>query len=338
MMKRVLFLTSAFSFLIALSAEFSSRALADGSWYARAEALYLHRDDPETLDLVQDNFLPGDPAVLTTRSGEFDFEPGFRVTLGRYLGEDHALEASYFGIYNWSAAGRVTSADPALDSLETADSFFPSLDPFVTFSDFDEASFRADTEVHSLELNLRRNVNSVFTLVGGLRYIRVDDRFNILTSEIDSPPNTGTRSYVATATSDLFGIHLGGELKYDLTCRLAVELKGKAGLYLGYYDQNQTAFALTDLVDPIVGTIPAGTEFFSVGDDAIGMASTVEIGATAIYALSDCVNLRLGYEVMVWSGLALAPEQLNDSLISNEVHRDGIMVIGGATLGVDVNY
>ena len=312
------------------------------SWYARGEALFLTRDAPERLDLIQDDYLPGTPPVLSTRSGDFSFEPGFRVTLGRQLGP-RAIEASYFGLYNWNSFAEVDSADPDLDSLMTADSFYPMTSPFVYIGrDFDGAAYFAETEVHNVELNLRRQYNSVFTLLAGFRYIHVGDSFEILTGEFYEPDSNfqyeGIRGYDTDTNSDLFGFQLGGQLNYNVGADLCVELKGKAGLHLGRYGQKQIIYAYSDIDDPFAGYSYEGDVFFTASDHAWGMASTVDVGATAVYQFTDNVNLRIGYEVMSWSGLALAPEQLNDSVDGTETHRDGIIVLSGATVGLDVTY
>ena len=320
-------------------------------WYLRGESLFLTRDDPERLDLIQDdekeqsfpiNFFGNDhprPTVLHTRSGDFSFEPGFRVTLGRQLDGCRAIEASYFGLYNLNSTADVESVDEDMDSLMMAASFFPDTAPFMNFySDFDSASYRAETEVHNVAVNLRRQYNSVFTFLAGFRYIHVDDNFSILTSEEfdDHNDHYGTRRYDIDTNSDLFGFELGGELNYNVLDNLCVELKGKAGLHLGWYQQDQVNLAHTEILEPGRSTITAGTIDWTTGDDAWGMASTVDVGATAVYQVTDNVDFRIGYETMVWSGLALAPEQLNDSNDGRETHRDGIIVLSGGTVGLEV--
>lgn len=50
------------------------------------------------------------PTVFTTSSGQFEFEPGARFVLGRYLGRDehnrdHTFETAYLGLFDWRTGG-----------------------------------------------------------------------------------------------------------------------------------------------------------------------------------------------------------------------------------------
>ncbi len=94
-------------------------------WYASAEFLPLRRDQSgsqpfqavasrdvevirnEDRDVVDRIVTYPRQAVLGTNDFDNYFEPGFRVTIGRALGDWYRIEGSYMGAYNWSDSASV---------------------------------------------------------------------------------------------------------------------------------------------------------------------------------------------------------------------------------------
>lgn len=95
-------------------------------WFALSEAIITQRQRSENRIVSRDRADPiqvivgnqvftvaNATAVMGTHSiGTFDFEPGFRFTLGRYLGRDmlnrdHTLEFTYFGLFEWEGSASV---------------------------------------------------------------------------------------------------------------------------------------------------------------------------------------------------------------------------------------
>jgi hypothetical protein len=97
-------------------------------WFALSEAIFtqrqrsrnriVSRDRADPIQVISGNQLitiANATAVMGTKSvGAFDFDPGFRFTLGRYLGRDmlnrdHTLEFTYFGLLEWDGSASVRS-------------------------------------------------------------------------------------------------------------------------------------------------------------------------------------------------------------------------------------
>jgi hypothetical protein len=89
-------------------------------WYASAEFVPLFRDQSgsqpfQALATFDDTTATWNrQSVLSTNDFDADFEPGFRVLLGRALGDWYRLEGSYLGSYSWgdSAAIRYVPVVP----------------------------------------------------------------------------------------------------------------------------------------------------------------------------------------------------------------------------------
>ena len=87
-------------------------------WYASAEFVPLFRDQSGSqtfqalaTEMISDTGTTWErQSVLATNDFDTDFEPGFRVLLGRALGDWYRLEGSYLGSFSWadSAAIRFT--------------------------------------------------------------------------------------------------------------------------------------------------------------------------------------------------------------------------------------
>lgn len=83
---------------------------------SRSKNRIVSRDRNDPIQVVSGNQLitiADATAVMGTKSvGTFNFEPGVRFNLGRYLGRDmlnrdHTLEFSYFGLQDWTGSARV---------------------------------------------------------------------------------------------------------------------------------------------------------------------------------------------------------------------------------------
>lgn len=303
------------------------------AWQVGVEGLFLQRNRPEQLDLVQDLFLPNDPIVLHLATPDFSHEGGYRITAARQLDENSALELRYTHVPNWATTAHVVSAAPGLDSLSTSPSFFVDLAPNAgaLFNDFDAVTYTNTTEAYSFETNARRRLNNVATLILGLRYLRVEDFTRISASELasDDPNFNGTRNYDIASQSDLFGPQIGGELEYGLTPWLTAGVHGKTAVYAAYYDQNQANYTPTGVTRFLAVDIPPGFSFFETGGNEWGLATSVELGLFSRMYLTDSFSVKMGYELMFWNGIALAAEQYNDSLNGTEAHDDGVIVLHG---------
>jgi hypothetical protein len=156
------------------------------------------------------------------------FEPGTRLTLGRFLGRDaanrdHSVEFTFLGLFEWTSrltfAGVGSSFNEPPASIRTVlggvvlDSVGAPTAIFVPgFSDADEQRFEYGSELNSLELNFRlqgrpdrdilalqpngswiRHDSSgrLFTFLGGIRYVSINDLFRLESESAQILDDTG---------------------------------------------------------------------------------------------------------------------------------------------------
>ena len=178
-----------------------------------------------------------------------------------------------------------------------------------------------ETEVNSVEINVRQEVIPGASAFAGFRYLNIEDTFNIETRD-----DLLTRRYDTQTENNLYGLQLGGAMEWQYGCcgRLSYGFQAKAGVYIIDAEQVQRNYT------------PGGATLFTVDYEETSWASTVEFGFVAKYALNCRTSIRAGYDVMFWNGLALAPEQLNDSVDGSEIHLDGNIIADGAFIGLEI--
>lgn len=293
--------------------------------YVQAEALFWDRIGTGCDQvLAVDGYT--DEALLNTNDLDFDYEPGLRVLVGwqpdpcRGCGWCSAWELSYFGVYDWSA-GAAAAGDNNL--------FIPGAagQAWNNFGLADEIRAVYDSELHNIELNCVKSCcfdcRTRIDFLCGFRFLAVLEDFSLIGTDLQE----GTSSYDVSTENYLYGLQFGGRLRRSWQ-RWAVELTGKAGVFLNDASQSQMA---TDFPDNnVVRAL--------IGSDGQNVAALGEIGVTLIRPITDVWSLRLGYQAMGIGGLALAPNQLDftDTFTSgSELHKDGWVFLHGVNVGVE---
>ncbi len=127
--------------------------------------MFLNNANPKQ-KVVSQHAQFGDTAVLFTDSSHFAIQPGMEIKLGKYCDSITAVEISYFGLHHFNGSASVTDPNERLAT--------PFSMAGTYLDDFDQAfqqGFSTSSEVHNVELNLRRHLTQPIWLVAGLRYI-----------------------------------------------------------------------------------------------------------------------------------------------------------------------
>jgi hypothetical protein len=186
--------------------------------------------------------------------------------------------------------------------------------------------------------------------LAGLRYFDVGERFDWDAQGIviDAPAITFNRvgnsqlyenndpmEFSDTAgaldiqtSNNLFGIQLGGGLTYE-TDRWNVSLHTKHGFCVN--DARATTnLTFTDPTDPSVALNNFGRDLHQNG-----VSYLTQCGVTARYHLRPNLSLRIGWEFMYVTGLALAPNQIDFNPATNQLHITGDSFYSGVTAGTE---
>ena len=245
-------------------------------WTVRGGAVFLRRSSNRAVPIAL-----GTPSYNSRDLG-FDHEPGPYVSFIRHgiFQSCWDLEATYFGVDSFAAAA--TTAD--LDFLLTTPNIFV---PGVTPGRTDYYS-----DLHSVELNLRRSWNDWLTLMGGFRWFNVNE---IMNTDIG-----GVATHRIDVDNQLYGVQFGADAYLWGRGNLSLEGYGKLGVYANNSDARTTTVGIGGGVLPVI----------VAAEDHAAFAG--ELGLTSVYDLTDRWSLRGGYQLLWLDGVALAPEQLDN--------------------------
>jgi hypothetical protein len=283
--------------------------------YVQVDALFLQRGNTaNTQNVVQTN----GTGLAAVQSDDFNLPvvAGPRIVLGIRADEYSAWEASYFGTHFWTSTIGVN--DPNNLDLPGAVG--------IAAADFHQADSMAVTyrsQIHNAELNYipLGYGPSVFA---GFRYLNWAERLTI-----SSQNNANQSFYDLNTTNNLFGAQLGTHASW-LGAYVDWDLTGKAGIFGNSAHGTQR---LSDANDTLVlrNTDLSGSAFSFIG----------EINVNAIRRLNAKWQARIGYNLILVTGLALAPDQLdftNNATSGTRFDRAGSVFLHGANVGIDARW
>ena len=179
-----------------------------------------------------------------------------------------------------------------------------------------------ESNLHSVEFNVRRRLGSHVSLLAGLRAMQLHEGFDILRGD-DTSLGFYSKTY-----NHLWGCQIGGDFRWWLNGVVALNATAKGGLYNNCIEVYATA------VDPLSG----GT--VDLYHDTNDLAIVGEVTAGVLISLGHYAALRLGYMAIVADGIALAPDQ-NDNfeLLTGDGSVDlGSPIYHGGYLGLEFSY
>jgi hypothetical protein len=313
-------------------------------YYAVGEAVFLQRSNatrPRALIVAGDDEAE---SVIGSRDLRSTVGPGVRLLFGDYGTDGLGWEIGYLGVYGMTSDQRAASAAGDLQAagdLGLADS---GLNDAVT------ASARGQSTLNSAEANLvfhqfdggydRSSPRPAQRCAGydggsvdwllGFRWAGFDDTATLGFSPEDfSAPNT----YRVNATSNLFAAQVG------VRGRMARErwgLEGWAKVGLAGVDQGQSQTFFDQLAPDDPYRSPRASD-----RGAVGMISDMNV--SGIYRLTETWGLRLGYNLMWLTGVALAPDQFDFSAstepeVGTRIVGTGSVFLHGANVGLEARW
>ncbi|MEM6655185.1 MAG: BBP7 family outer membrane beta-barrel protein, partial [Planctomycetota bacterium] len=198
-----------------------------------------------------------------------------------------------------------------------------------------------------------RRANTGWTYHGlvGLRYFKLDENVSWGASSIqnaaintgitfmDNAPdpgftqtpdgNTSEGSYLVRTSNNMFGPQFGGGLTYE-SDRFNVTIGAKMSVLANDADSNSSlAFVDSATGAPIQGV------GFTKNDDEPTLAFLGQFELMTRWHLRPHVSLRAGYEMMMLTAVALAPNQINFAPIDGTVVTSGDSFYHGISLGFE---
>jgi len=315
------------------------------SWrnYFLFDFLFLQRDNgTNDAPLVFANSqgpLAGD-TLLATRSPQFATAPGIRTFLGRYGPDNLGWEVGYLGLYGMygdAEAGGVNLLEipgdlgQAVPGWSRAD--YTRATYASTFNMFQANVFRYDCcrEQDRCSRYPWERVASCHCIdwMAGFVWagLEEDAALDVICCEGDPPT-----SYRNTTSSQMMGGLVGvrGRREWE---RWAVE---------GWVKTAVCGTHLSGSTGPITSTLAPGVEFRPARTNSTtGMGFIGDINMTAIYKFNRTWGLRMGYNLIWLSGVALAGNQFDftDTLDSGRtLYGRGSVFFQGGSLGLEARW
>jgi hypothetical protein len=319
---------------LTLSDESQSASVSDMSgcesscasrWTASADFIILTRTGGGNQTLVErvPGFTPADRVPGTQRFGDLfstpgvaalngnDFQKGFaggpRVGLIRHGDCGYDLELSYFQIDGWSSDRTVVPNDPSDCLVMRAPGHW--VDPATTLAGWpgwiqtnqsatQAMAWRYASELHNAEFNARWNPSSRLTMLAGFRWINMQEN---LVGAL-SPPTVSTEPpyWTTTTRNNLYGIQIGADGKLFERGRFSINGLLKAGVF----DNNAEQTTAVSVIHKSV---------YSASDSTDRAAFVGETGLQCKYQVTRRLMLKAGYELIWLEGVALAPEQVQET-------------------------
>ena len=310
--------------------------------YAVFDALFLQRNNATVnRPLVVSRTATTAPEIM---AGDLQstIGSGARLLYGTYGEDDIGWEVGYLGVYGMSAAKTATSAGGSLEAPNQLFAKRTGLDKGFSARVTDNAS------INSLELNMVfHNYDGGYNRrsgrpwqrcegydgghvdwIGGFRWANLQDA-----AVLAIPPGTSPQpsTYSVNATSNLFAAQVGtrGRMAFE---QWALEGWMKIGIAGTALSQSQTIYDVNQPTSPYRQPMAS---------DTAGMGMIADMNLSAIYRFNDVWGLRLGYNMMWLTGVALAPDQWDFAASrtgGTAINGTGSMFLSGANLGLEARW
>lgn len=338
-----------------------------GRWFSQMEASLVQRSTAprqilSDIPLVFSGQIFFSEA-MTTESAGFGYEPGLRVTVGKYLGRDgenrdRTLEFTFWGLNEWTSQHAVAAVNPTsvLQLLRTP------LDRGIgayNFADGHQYSYESDLNSFEINAKIARRLGrdrmilkpdghwerqcdpgKTPTFLAGFRTIHIGEDFSFTaqraaktlrnssnTADVILPDASGL--YDIGTQNRLFGLQLGAEL-FNQHCQFSWGVRGKVGGYANFTEQETTV----RVSDTFTG-LSSSTRDERATD--VQMALACELGLTGTYQIRPNIALRCSYDFIYLQGLALAPQQLDFNAAPQPNVRSGAhQFLNGGSVGLEI--
>ncbi|MCY2991456.1 MAG: hypothetical protein NTY19_26815 [Planctomycetota bacterium] len=272
------------------------------------------------------------PDLLNSRDFEFDYELGPRLSLTCSTDHGFDVELAGFGINHWSTAmSRVSD----LDSKDLKSGLQFDAPGFAAAGFKSPMRFDWESRLSSVEANVRWFDRPWLQWLIGFRYLDFEENLQGAFSEAAPGvilPNTLVPNlapsvfWSSNTTNHLYGGQVGTDMCFwNRGGPMAITGMLKAGLYYNSAEQTSVLPGL-------------GRSVTALGDEVSLVAET---GLQSTWRITDWMSLRLGYQLLVLQGVAMAPSQIPVSNVvqgSSEIRAKDTLLLHGMTAGLEVRF
>ncbi len=298
-------------------------------WSVLGEFVYMRRSEIHNHTIVKDanktqcdNRCPNFEVMNSKQLvNDFEYEPGYRVGLSYMPNPRLSLEGNFLWVSEWTAR-KVDHGDQSLSFP------FKNVDFVQDFANASEAIGVYKSNFWDAELNYwdhftPRNVD-YFALSGiaGLRYFHLYETFQIT---MVKPPDRST--YHLHTKNHIGAIQVGLDLQVNPMRWLTWDVLAKVGFMVDWTKTNSVVRDSNNQVKLSEG---------EKHKTQVGVFA--DVAAQIGFNLASWLNIHLGYDMIFFSGLALAPEQINKKSNTTKHRTDGTAIIHGLYTGFTVSF
>jgi len=318
-----------------------------GGFYGSASALILHRDNSNKLWTTFDESNEANQ-LLNTNQAKAGTGYGGQLTIGHCIGNNCALEGTYWGISNMSGSASYTSPTNGI-GLVLDESFLPSIpglsggaaswDHYVDGA-HEHAIWRTDN-VQSGEINFLMFpvINPCSRLrigaLAGVRYLGFAENLLIGSAAYGTTfgeaGGADSAFISARSTNALVGPQFGARFSYFVLPRVSLFAMPKVMIANNHMTTQQSMY-LGD----------HSYYAYQTAVSANGIATVGEIDLGAQYYVTPCWSFFAAYRLIGIAGVALSdnqiPHYLNDQPAMQNINRNGDVILQGVNLGMTYNF
>jgi hypothetical protein len=277
-----------------------------------ADAMFLHRQTPDSVIQAFNTANPSE--TLNADQFRLGIHSGFDLSATRRFKNEIGVELRYFGFDHWNSDASVATTPGDLLQINSA------VPIFTLAGDSINAGYQST--LHNAEFSLFRPATEKISLLGGFRYLELDEQetANLINPAIPFDYSTDTRNRLS-------GFQLGTKLNlWNQGGIFSLGGVGKAGIYGNHAAQNSN--------------INVGVSTLSTAGRGTSTAFVGELGIFGKCILTDRLALRGGYNTLWLTDVALASEQLTDSDFANGTgfSNSGDLFYHGATAGLEYSW
>ena len=179
----------------------------------------------------------------------------------------------------------------------------------------------------SFEFNARYQASPCLDLIAGYRRVELADDLTVNRVQPTFDP-----LYRIDTNNHLHGFQIGADAQvFNLGRHFHIDAILRAGIFYNRADQNNVSPALGRLgFDSAVSDAESHTAFLG------------EFGLRGEWLLSDCLSVRVGYQLIWIDGVALAPDQIIHTDLTPtsqaSLDKNGDVLYYGTTIGLVMEY
>ena len=283
-------------------------------WQVRVNALFLTRSSQNAI------FYLGPKGERLEERLDSGFAWGPSVGLSfcpNTCNPQTRIGVEFFAVDGWNStsqvAGNISVQFPSLPYLPEL------IVPGDPSSGYGVATFDYRSNLYNTEFNIYRQSSSFcwLTTLAGFRWIEIGEEYSAVFTTGATTPN-----FAIDANNHLYGLQIGALAKLDSYGPWRFDSWLKAGVYANSADQ-----------DTMEDFSSAGGQVIFASARSSNVAFVGDVGVSVSRRITDRLSLRFSYMALWIEGIALAPEQLDNSdpssSIANLDHSGGTFYHGG---------